>query len=100
MNTRQKISITTLAGIALAASYWTGYVHGSSILSPHEMIISLALPAILIWTLAALTFGFFFKRDAVPPSRGGSEPPIEPFPGVTVPGPPGAPPVIHCEHAA
>ena len=98
MNAKQKISILTLAGIALAVSYWTGYVHGSSTLAPKEMIISVVLPVIFIWTLTKLTFGFFFHR--VPPSSGGSPPPIEPSAGVPVPRPPGGPPVIHCEHAA
>jgi hypothetical protein len=100
MNRKQKISIVTLAGIAVAASYWTGYVHGNSVLNPQEMVISLALPLILIWTLTKLTFGIFFSRDSVPHSSGGSQPPNEPTAGVPVPRPPGAPPVIHCEHAA
>ena len=98
MNAKQKISIVMLAGVALAVSYWTGYVHGSSALTPKEMIISVALPIILIWTLTKLTFGFFFSRGSMPPSSG--QPPIEPSAGVPVPRPPGAPPVIHCEHAA
>jgi len=100
MNKKQKTSILTLAGIALGVSYWTGYVHGSSILAPREMIISVALPVILIWTLTKLTFGLFFKRDSVPRSSGGSQPPIDPSPGVPVPRPPGAPPEIYCDHAA
>lgn len=97
MNTKQKISMLTLGAIIVAASYWTGYVHGSSNLTPNEMIISVALPAILIWTLTKLTFGFFFQGD---PSRpgGGSQPPSEPA-GVPMPRPPGAPPVIHCRQA-
>jgi hypothetical protein len=100
MNAKQKISIVTVAGIALAASYWTGYVHGGSSLAPREMIISMALPAILIWTLAKLTFGLFFKRGSgPPPSGGGSQPPIGPSPGVPAPRPPGAPPEIYCEQA-
>ena len=97
MNTKQKISIVTLVGVALAVSYWTGYVHGSSTLAPHEMIISMALPIILIWTLVTLTFGLFFKRDSAPTSSGGSQPPTGPFPGVPTPRPPGAPPDIYCE---
>lgn len=100
MNAKQKLSIVTLAGIALAASYWTGYVHGSSSLAPREMILSVAFPIILIWTLAKLTFGLCFKRDGVPPSGGGSQPPIGPSPGVPTRRPPGAPPEIYCEHAA
>lgn len=99
MNAKQKISIATLVGISLAASYWTGYVHGSSNLAPREMIISLALPIILIWTLAKLTFGLFFKPKGTPP-RGGSLPPMGPSPGVRAPRPPGAPPEIYCEQAA
>jgi hypothetical protein len=100
MKKKQKITMVTFFGIALAVSYWTGYVHGSSSLAPQEMIISLALPIILIWTLAKLTLGLFFRDDSAPPSRGGSQPPTGPFPGVTVPRPPGAPPEIYCEHAA
>ena len=98
MNAKQKISIVTLVGISLGASYWTGYVHGSSSMAPREMIISLALPIILIWTLAKLTFGLFFKRDGAPPrSRGGPQSPMGPSPGARAPRPPGAPPEIYCE---
>ena len=100
MNAKQKISIVMLVSIALAASYWTGYVHGTSSLTSNEMIISVALPIILIWTLAKLTFGLFFKRDSMPPPGGGSRPPTGPFPSVPAPRPPGAPPEIYCEHAA
>ena len=88
------------AGITIAASYWTGYVHGSSVLTRNEMFISLTLPAILIWTLAKLTIGFFFRRDSLPQLSGGSQPPLEPPAGVPAPRPPGAPPVIYCRHAA
>jgi hypothetical protein len=98
MNARQKISIVALAAIALAVSYWTGYVHGSSVLTTRDMIASVALPIILIWTLAQLTFGLFFRRNGEPTSSGGSPPPTAPSTGLRVPRPPGAPPEIYCEH--
>ena len=97
MNAKQKISIVTLTGIALAVSYWTGYVHGSSSLSSTDKFISVALPIIFIWTLAKLTFHFFFSRGSMPPSS--EPPPIGPSAGVPAPRPPGAPPVIYCEEA-
>lgn len=96
MNTKQKNNMLALTGIAVAVSYWTGYVHGSSNLSRTEVIISVALPAVFLWTLAKLTFAFAFRQ---PPSGGGSRPPTAPPPLVPAPGPPGAPPVIHCEQA-
>ena len=98
MNAKQKISIVALAAISIAVSYWTGYVNGSSVLNTRDMIASVALPAILIWTLAKLTLALFFGRGSLPSSGGGSPPPTAPPPGVTAPRPPGAPPVIHCEH--
>jgi hypothetical protein len=94
MNAKQKISVVALAAIALAVSYWTGYVHGSSVLTTRDTIASVALPIILIWTLTQLTFGLFFRRNGAPPSSGGSPPPT----GVRLPRPPGAPPEIYCEH--
>jgi hypothetical protein len=97
MNAKQKISIVALAAIALAVSYWTGYVHGSSVLTTRDTIASVALPTILIWTLAQLTYGLFFRRNGSPPSGGDSPPPTAPSPGVRVPRPPGAPPEIYCE---
>ena len=57
MSAKQKISIVALVAIALATSYWTGYIHGSGSMAAHERIISVALPIILIWTLTKLTFG-------------------------------------------
>jgi hypothetical protein len=99
MNRKQKISLVMLAGIALAVAYWTGYVHGGSNLSPFEQYISVALPVILIWTLAKLTFAFCFGRASGRRSSGGSAPPGAPSAGVRVPTRPGGPPVIHCEHA-
>jgi hypothetical protein len=98
MSTKQKISIGALVTIALATTYWTGYVHGSGSMAPHERIISLVLPIIFIWTLAKLTFAYFFRRGSLPASGGGSQPPTAPSPGVRVPRPPGAPPEIYCEH--
>jgi hypothetical protein len=98
MNTKQKISFTTLSVISLAASYWTGYVHGSSHLTSQEVVISIALPVILILTLGKLTFAWFFKRNNPPPLGGG----LRPWRGLDVPAPkpPGGPPEIYCEHAA
>jgi|GEM_PF-1762915 len=77
MNAKQKISILALAAIALVASYWTGYIHGSSALALQDKIasISIALPIILIWTLAKLTFAFVFGRDSKHRPSGGSQPP-------------------------
>jgi hypothetical protein len=100
MSAKQKISIVALVAIALATSYWTGYIHGSGSMALHERIISVALPIIFIWTLAKLTFALFFRRGSLPPSGGGSPPPTAPSPGVPAPRPPGAPPEIYCEHAA
>jgi hypothetical protein len=100
MNAKQKISILTVAAVALIVSYWTGYIHGSGVLTLQGTIASIALPIILIWTLTKLTFALFFRRDSVPPSSGGSQPPAAPSPGVPVPRPPGTPPEIYCEHAA
>ena len=100
MNAKQKISILTVATVALVVSYWSGYIHGSGVLTLQDTIASIALPIILIWTLTKLTLAFFFRRGSVPPSNGGSEPPTAPSPGVRVPRPPGAPPEIYCEHAA
>ena len=99
MSRKQKHGMLALAAIALAATYWTGYVHGSNPLAPHEIIISVALPMILIWTLAKLAFAFLFRRGSVPPP-GGSQPPLGPSAGVPAPTPPGAPPQIYCEHSA
>ena len=98
MSAKQKIGLVALAAIALAVSYWTGYVHGSSVLTTRDTIASVALPMILIWTLAQLTFGLFFRRNGAPPASGGSPPPNAPSPGVRVPRLPGAPPEIYCEH--
>jgi FtsH-binding integral membrane protein len=100
MNRRQEISIVALAAIALAVSYWIGYVHGSSFVTRQDMFVSVALPIIFIWTLVKLTFVLFFRRDGVPPASGGSQPPTAPSPDVPVPRPPGGPPEIYCEHAA
>jgi hypothetical protein len=88
MNAKQTTSMVALAGIAMAVSYWTGFVHGSSVLTARDMIASVALPIILILTLAKLTFALFFRRTSEPPSSGGSPPPIGPCPGVRAPRPP------------
>lgn len=98
MNTKQKISFTTLSVISLAASYWTGYVQGSSHLTSQEALISIALPVILILTLGKLTFAWFFNRKNLPPLGGGSRP--SRGPDVPVRKPPGGSPEIYCEHAA
>lgn len=108
MNAKQKISIVALGAVVIGVSYWTGYVHGSSVLSRPEIFVSLALPTILIWTLSKLEFGLFFRPGSAPPDGGGSEPPTiippwlpatPPGTGAPMPRPPGAPPDVRCGHA-
>lgn len=98
MNTKQKIGVVTLVASALAISYWTGYIHGSSVLHLRDKIASVALPIILIWTLAKLTFAFFFRGGSIPPSQGGSQPGM-PSPISPMPKSPGSPEIC-CEHGA
>ncbi|HEX3627155.1 MAG TPA: hypothetical protein VH280_17240 [Verrucomicrobiae bacterium] len=94
MNKKQKIGLIILMAIAIATTYWSGYVNGSG----HTTFLNAVFSVYFIWTLTLLPFAWIVKRKSVPPSSGGSHRP--PGPNVPVQKPPGGPPEIYCEHAA
>lgn len=99
MNKKQKVALASLAGMVMGVFYWTGFVHGSSTMSPTEQIISVVLPVIFIWTLAKLVLAIYFQRNGGRPLDGGFSPPTAPGPMVPVTSSPRRPPVIHREQA-
>jgi hypothetical protein len=102
MKTKKAISLGALGGLALANSYWLGYLHGSGPMSRGDIIASVGLSLVFLWVLAKLMFAVIFSSGGQPPSnhRGGPPAPNAPAPLKPGPRPPGAPPDIYCEQQA
>jgi hypothetical protein len=102
MKTKKTIIICALGGLALANSYWLGYLRGSGSMSRGDIIASVALSLVFLWVLAKFMFAVVFSSGGQPPSSlgGGPPPPNVPAPLKPGPRPPGAPPDIYCEQQA